>query len=216
MKNLNFRYLILIVTLLIFSGLQGCGKNQAEEDAQITDNVNTALSSEPSLAPPSLAVITVETKDGVVTLIGTVENDDQADTAKKIAESIDGVKRVESNLQVQANSNTATTPAVTMPTSPTPAVPTAPTPTTPTTPMPSTSAPGATAPSTNPGAMPSSTSPNTAPNMTPNTMSPNSTSPNATPNTTSPNSTSPNTMAPTNQNNQNQGSQPTQTQDQVQ
>ena len=47
--------------------------------------------------------IDVDTKDGVVTLTGTVESQAVADKAKSVARNIEGVKRVESKLTVQGS-----------------------------------------------------------------------------------------------------------------
>jgi len=64
-----------------------------------TTKVKTALLAEPGLK--SLE-ISVDTKDGTVTLSGKVDSADQRDRAKQIAQSTGGVKGVVDNLTVKS------------------------------------------------------------------------------------------------------------------
>ena len=65
----------------------------------MTTKVKTALLAEPGLK--SLQ-ISVDTKDGTVTLSGQVESADQRSRAEQIAQSAGGVKNVVDNLAVKS------------------------------------------------------------------------------------------------------------------
>ncbi|TMG86804.1 MAG: BON domain-containing protein [Betaproteobacteria bacterium] len=71
----------------------------AADDMATTTKVKTALLAEPGLK--SLE-ISVDTKDGTVTLSGKVDSADQRDRAKQIAQSTGGVKGVVDNLTVKS------------------------------------------------------------------------------------------------------------------
>ncbi len=71
----------------------------ATEDAAITTKVKAALLAEPGLK--SLE-ISVDTKDGAVTLTGKVDSADQRARAKQVAQSTGGVKSVVDNLAVKS------------------------------------------------------------------------------------------------------------------
>jgi hyperosmotically inducible protein len=71
----------------------------AADDMATTTKVKTALLAEPGLK--SLE-ISVDTKDGTVTLSGKVDSADQRDRAKQIAQSTGGVKGVIDNLTVKS------------------------------------------------------------------------------------------------------------------
>ena len=72
----------------------------AADDAAITTKVKTALLAEPGLK--SLE-ISVDTKDGTVTLSGKVDSADQRDRAKQLAQTTGGVKGVVDNLAVKSS-----------------------------------------------------------------------------------------------------------------
>jgi hyperosmotically inducible periplasmic protein len=70
------------------------------DDAAITGKVKTALMAEPGIR--SLK-IDVDTKNGVVTLNGTVDTAEQKDRALQVAQNVNGVKSVViDNLQVKS------------------------------------------------------------------------------------------------------------------
>jgi hyperosmotically inducible protein len=71
----------------------------AVDDAAITTKVKTAVLAEPGLK--SLQ-IDVDTKNGVVTLSGTVDNASMKERANQVAQSVSGVKSVVDNLAVKA------------------------------------------------------------------------------------------------------------------
>ena len=70
----------------------------ATDDAAITAKVKSAILAEPGLK--SLQ-ISVDTKDGTVTLSGTVDNADLRERAKQLASSTSGVKGVVDQLNVK-------------------------------------------------------------------------------------------------------------------
>lgn len=71
----------------------------AADDAAVTTKVKSALLAEPGLK--SLQ-ISVDTKDGTVTLMGQVDSADQRSRAKQVAQSTGGVKSVVDNLVVKS------------------------------------------------------------------------------------------------------------------
>ena len=72
----------------------------ATDDAAITAKVKTAILAEPGLK--SLQ-INVDTKEGTVTLSGTVDNSDLRERAKQLAASTSGVKGVVDQLNVKVS-----------------------------------------------------------------------------------------------------------------
>jgi len=70
------------------------------DDAAITTKVKAAILADPGLK--SLQ-ISVDTKDGTVTLTGTVDNSDMREKAKQVASSTSGVKGVIDQLSVKAS-----------------------------------------------------------------------------------------------------------------
>lgn len=70
----------------------------AVDDTAITAKVRTAVLAEPGLK--SLQ-IDVDTKNGVVTLSGTVDNTSMKERAHQVAQSVSGVKSVVDNLTVK-------------------------------------------------------------------------------------------------------------------
>lgn len=70
---------------------------QAMSDTEITAKIKSILLNEPGLK--SLK-ITVETIKGIVTLSGTVNNQENSDKAVKLAESVDDVKSVKNTLVI--------------------------------------------------------------------------------------------------------------------
>jgi osmotically-inducible protein OsmY len=80
--------------VLLAALVNGC--NRGPSDETLTQNVRTKLSSDPSLATQ---VITVSTKDAVVTLAGTVNSDSDKSKAEQLARSVEGVKSITNNLQ---------------------------------------------------------------------------------------------------------------------
>src|SRR5438105_9099655 len=69
-------------------------------DDTITDQVRIKLASDPVVKGGAL---TVDVKQGVVTLSGAVEQDKQKDKAEKLAKKVKGVKRVVNNLDIKTH-----------------------------------------------------------------------------------------------------------------
>ena len=82
-------------TMAPSTGSTSSNMSNAVDDAAITAKVKTAIMAEPDLKSTN---INVDTKDGVVTLTGTVPSAPLKDRAKEIATSVSGVKSVTDNL----------------------------------------------------------------------------------------------------------------------
>ena len=87
-----FRTALLVATLAL---AVGCAK--APNDAQVTSDIQTKLSTDSGLQNKQL---TVQAANGTVTLSGTVDNDAEREAAARYAASAPGVKQVINNLQV--------------------------------------------------------------------------------------------------------------------
>jgi len=70
----------------------------AIDDATITTKVKTAVLAEPGL---KTLQIDVDTKNGVVTLAGTVDTPALKERAQQVAQAVTGVKSVDNNLAVK-------------------------------------------------------------------------------------------------------------------
>jgi len=73
---------------------------EAINDAAITGKVKAAVLAEPGIR--SLK-INVDTKDGVVTLNGKIDTQEQKDRAMQVAQGVEGVKSVVDNLTLGAS-----------------------------------------------------------------------------------------------------------------
>jgi len=74
-------------------------ENAPAGDAAITAEVKSKLLADSTVGGQN---ISVDTKDGVVSLTGSVKNQMQKDTAERIARETTGVRDVQDNLTVQA------------------------------------------------------------------------------------------------------------------
>jgi hyperosmotically inducible protein len=84
--------------------LSSCQAMTGETVGQNIDDTNITTAVKSKLAvdkASSMARVGVETNRGVVQLTGVVENAATRDRAASIARSVDGVKKVVNNLQVQ-------------------------------------------------------------------------------------------------------------------
>jgi len=72
----------------------------AADDATITSKVKEAVAADPSLKSTD---INVDTKEGVVTLAGTVASDDLKQKATQAAQGVQGVKSVSDQLVVKSS-----------------------------------------------------------------------------------------------------------------
>lgn len=102
----------LLFMMFLIIGVTAC---TTTDDTTITQNVRTKIASETSVPG---ANVTVDTQDGVVTLVGIVDNTTQIQTLTNLAQSVEGVKRVDSRLTVKENANLNTTMPATTNTTP--------------------------------------------------------------------------------------------------
>ena len=87
--------------------VHGCGNPQ--RDGEIAGKVGQEIASSPVLGG---ARIDVAARDGVVTLTGVVVSNEQAQSAERVAWSVEGVDAVESRLEVSLPEDAAETPPV--------------------------------------------------------------------------------------------------------
>jgi hyperosmotically inducible periplasmic protein len=99
MKRLVIPTLMAVVVFLA-----GCSA-QAIDDSTLTAKVKGKLATD---SETSATKISVETKDGVVTLTGTVPTSTEKTKAEQIARNTDGVKRVANDIKVDPGSMGAT------------------------------------------------------------------------------------------------------------
>jgi hypothetical protein len=78
--------------------LAGCSKTANRTDAQVATDVQTKIYSDPGIQSRQVGV---QAANGVVTLSGDVNNDSERASAASDAATVDGVKTVVNNLQVQ-------------------------------------------------------------------------------------------------------------------
>lgn len=88
---------VTCIVLLTVLGTVGC--NKAPNDAQITSEVQSKLSADSGLQGKGL---NVQTSEGVVTLSGSVDNENEREAAARYASGIQGVRQVVNNLSVAA------------------------------------------------------------------------------------------------------------------
>jgi osmotically-inducible protein OsmY len=89
----------LVATLLAAVLLAGVclGASKPVSDNAISDEVRIKLTSDPVVKGGDLKA---DVKDGVVTLTGTVADQQQKDKAKKLAAKVKGVKQVINNITI--------------------------------------------------------------------------------------------------------------------
>lgn len=82
--------------------LAGQGRKSEDflDDAAITAKVKSAIAAETGLR---VLRVHVETVDGVVTLVGSADSQQNIDKAKEVAKTVDGVKGVESRLALESS-----------------------------------------------------------------------------------------------------------------
>ena len=88
----------LLLMFLTVAGL--CFAKDTVTDDMIYNNVRIKLAGDQVVKGGAL---TVDVKEGIVTLSGSVEESKQKDRAAKLAKSIKGVKQVINNLSVRKN-----------------------------------------------------------------------------------------------------------------
>ena len=94
----------MMVGLVLAANLVGCvaqpkcGSSECVSDAKITTNVEAQLNRYPELGPPNL--ISVETRDRVVYLSGSVSAGEQRRTAESVVAALPGVEKVVNTIYV--------------------------------------------------------------------------------------------------------------------
>lgn len=116
MKTKAYFHAFLVLTLIL-GGFAGCSKKPARSDAQIASDVQSKFYGDPMIESRG---IQVQAAGGVVTLSGEVASDSERAAAAGDAGSVDGVRTVVNNLQVQ-QVQAAPPPAVRPPSPPKPA-----------------------------------------------------------------------------------------------
>ena len=101
MNRAQYLGAVMIAVLLLASGQATTGRSAGRnvDDAALTASVNAALVAD---KPSNFTRIDVDTTNGIVALNGTVETAEQRARAEQLARRVDGVKRVQNNLQVAA------------------------------------------------------------------------------------------------------------------
>ena len=92
------RYSIVTAALLCALGLAACNKASVRTDAQVASEVQTNLRADSNIVAKDIAV---QADRGIVTLTGTVNNDNERTAAASDAARVDGVRTVVNNLVVQ-------------------------------------------------------------------------------------------------------------------
>jgi len=84
--------------LVVLGGITGCTTSRPFADASISIAVQAKLVRDHASHFPR---INVETEHGVVSLSGVVKTDSQRTQAEHLASQVDGVVKVNNNLQIQ-------------------------------------------------------------------------------------------------------------------
>jgi hyperosmotically inducible protein len=100
------RALMFFLSALLLAASLACRTNETPEaqvkDARIAATVKAKLASD--LKPQTLTNVAVNATNGVVTLSGLVSSAEEKRRAEEIARSVEGVVRVNNDLQVQPSS----------------------------------------------------------------------------------------------------------------
>lgn len=97
--------LVLVAACALALLASGCADPGA--DREIAEKVGQEIETSPVLGG---ARIDVAARDGVVTLSGAVESEEQASHAEKLAWSVEGVEAVDSRLEVRGTPPVGTAP----------------------------------------------------------------------------------------------------------
>ena len=96
MRRLSVQLSTAAIMVGLAALLGACKKGP--DDATLSANVKSQIASQ---SPALASMVNVETKDGVVTLNGTVDNDAAKTQAEQAAKSVANVKSVVNNLSVK-------------------------------------------------------------------------------------------------------------------
>lgn len=100
------RTLLGVVASIALFGMVACqsttGKTmgQTANDASITASIQSQLTADKM---SNFTRVDVDTERGVVTLNGIVKSMEEKERVARIAKNVEGVKRVNNNLQIQSN-----------------------------------------------------------------------------------------------------------------
>jgi hyperosmotically inducible protein len=94
-KRAVHKFVVLLVCLVVAAGA-AC--KSGPDDATITGSVKSKMAADTNVSATS---INVDTKEGVVTLSGTVDSATEKSQAETIAKGVEGVKSVTNNLTVK-------------------------------------------------------------------------------------------------------------------
>ena len=100
---LSFVAVLLVLVLGIAVGCNQVG-SKPKADSQISSEIQSKYNQDSGLQGKN---VSVQTANGVVTIDGTVDNQNERDAAARLAASVDGVKTVVNNLQVGQAPQTA-------------------------------------------------------------------------------------------------------------
>jgi hyperosmotically inducible protein len=104
MRNVH-RFATALATVLLLAGLAACkttsSPHQQVDDGAIKASVKAKLAADVRLS--TLTNVEVNSTDGVVTLAGKVKSDGERRMAAEVAHSVDGVVRVNNELQVESH-----------------------------------------------------------------------------------------------------------------
>ena len=102
MRNIQ-RVATALATVVLLAGLAACkttsSPHRQVDDGAIKASVKAKLAADVRLS--TLTNVEVNTTDGIVTLAGKVRSDEERRMAGEVARSVDGVVRVNNELQVE-------------------------------------------------------------------------------------------------------------------
>ncbi len=87
-----------LAALSLLAGICLAADKAPVNDNMIVDQVRIKLSGDPEVKGGALVV---DSKEGVVTISGTVETNRQKDKATKLAKKVHGVKQVINNIEIK-------------------------------------------------------------------------------------------------------------------
>jgi osmotically-inducible protein OsmY len=94
--RISRQLLTAVIAVCLAVSLAAC--KRGPDDATLTASVKSQLAAQ---SPALASMVNVETKDGVVTLNGTVDNDSAKSQAEQAAKGVANVKSVVNNLNVK-------------------------------------------------------------------------------------------------------------------
>jgi hyperosmotically inducible protein len=99
--KLNAALLLAVMLMFGCQAMTGRTAGRNVDDATITASVKSSLVAD---KVSNLTRVDVDTTNGVVSLNGVVESQQQKARAEQLASRVDGVRKVVNNLQIQSSS----------------------------------------------------------------------------------------------------------------